>query len=109
MQGERSETSIEPLPVHGGCPAVDGISITSQSARVKDQKSVVLRNILQNDPKAADLKWSLFVAACQSYRYDSCVKPFPSQFSNNGIRDREYLVCKGWILSYGALQSLGVP
>jgi poly[ADP-ribose] polymerase 16 len=109
MQGERSETSIGPLPVHGSCQAVDGISITSQSSRVKDKKSVVLRNILQNDPKAADMKWSLFVAACQSYRYDSCLKPFPSQFSNNGIKDRECLVCKGCILSYSALQSLGVP
>lgn len=108
MQGERSETSIGPLPVHGSCQAVDGISITSQSAKV-DQKSAVLRNILQNDPKAADFKWSLFVAACQSYRYDSCLKPFPSQFSNNGVKDREYLVCNSCILSYSALQPLGVP
>lgn len=92
MQGERNETSIGPLPVRGSCQAVDGISITSQSARVKDKKSVVLRNILENDPKAADLKWSLFVAACQSYRYDSCLKPFPSQFGNNGIKDRECLL-----------------
>jgi len=108
MQGEKSESSIGPSPVNGSCQAVDGISITSQSTRFKDKKSIALRKILQSDPKAADLKWSLFVAACQSYRYDSCLKPFPSQFSNNGIKDREYLVCTH-ILSYGALQSLGVP
>ena len=99
MQGEGSQTSIEPSPVHGSCEAVEGISITSQSIRVKDKKCVVLRNILENDLKAADLKWSLFIAACQSYRYDSCLKPFPSQFSSNGIKDRECLVCMGNILS----------
>jgi hypothetical protein len=32
---------------------------------------------LQRDANACELKWTLFVAAAQSYRYDSQLKPFP--------------------------------
>jgi hypothetical protein len=98
MQGERNETT-GPLPFNGSCRAVDGINVTTKPATAnKDNKTVTLRNIIERDPKGADLKWSLFVAACQSYRYDSCLKPFPPQFINNGLKDIEYLVCKNYIL-----------
>ncbi|PSN47378.1 Mono [ADP-ribose] polymerase PARP16 [Blattella germanica] len=55
---------------------------TTQSLKtdIGNKKALSLRSILENDLQAADVKWSLFVAACQSYRYDSCLKPFPPQF-----------------------------
>lgn len=33
---------------------------------------------LKDDLNACDMKWTLFVAAAQSYRYDSQLKPFPA-------------------------------
>lgn len=36
-----------------------------------------LIEILERDSNACELKWTLFVAAAQSYRYDSQLKPFP--------------------------------
>jgi hypothetical protein len=98
MQGERSERTGT-LPFNGSCRAVDGFNVTTKSVRAnEDKKTVGLRKILERDPKGADLKWSLFVAACRSYRYDSCLKPFPPHFVNNGLKDIEYLVCKNYIL-----------
>ncbi|XP_067122160.1 protein mono-ADP-ribosyltransferase PARP16-like [Centruroides vittatus] len=38
------------------------------------------KSVIQSDINAADLRWSLFVAASKSYRYDSAVRPFPSEF-----------------------------
>lgn len=37
---------------------------------------------LTTDLSACDLKWTLFVAAAQSYRYDSQLKPFPPAYQN---------------------------
>lgn len=51
-----------------------------------------LKHLLEKDPKAADLKWSLFVAASNTYRYDSCLKPFPSMYIKNECKDIEALV-----------------
>jgi hypothetical protein len=94
MQGDRNKTLTEPSTYHGSHQAVDGINVTTEPARanIEDKKIAALRNILEKDPQAADVKWSLFVAACQSYRYDSCLKPFPPQFINNGIKDIDSLV-----------------
>lgn len=93
MQGERSETT-RTLPFNGSNQAVDGFNVTTKSVTAKEDKKIVtLRNILDRDPKGADVKLSLFVAACRSYRYDSCLKPFPPEFINNGLKDIEYLVC----------------
>lgn len=39
-----------------------------------------LLKYLSEDTLAADAKWNLFIAACQSYRYDSCLKPYPPMF-----------------------------
>lgn len=35
---------------------------------------------LNEDIEACDFKWSLFVSASQSYRYDSRLSPYPTQF-----------------------------
>ncbi|XP_067633976.1 protein mono-ADP-ribosyltransferase PARP16 [Eurosta solidaginis] len=39
-----------------------------------------LRFLLETDLIACDAKWTLFVAAAQSYRYDTQLKPFPPRF-----------------------------
>ncbi|GLG99731.1 Poly [ADP-ribose] polymerase [Gryllus bimaculatus] len=62
---------------------------TSQSSnqRLQENKLVTLRRLLESDLPSADVKWSLFVAACQSYRYDSCLKPFPPLFMKGDTKD----------------------
>jgi poly[ADP-ribose] polymerase 16 len=98
MQEERSETRGEQLPFNGNCRLVDGVKVSTKSVGDDgNKKTVTLRNILEGDGKGADLKWSLFVAACRSYRYDSCLKPFPPQYINNGLKDIECLVRKNYM------------
>ncbi|KAL8560609.1 hypothetical protein ACOMHN_062574 [Nucella lapillus] len=48
----------------------------------EELKRIVLGKI-REDPLAADLRWSLFVAALQSYRCDSVLRPFPPRFVND--------------------------
>ena len=55
-------------------------------------KILALRSVLEQDLAAADLKWSLFVAASNSYRHDSCLMPFPPMFTNKQCKDIEALV-----------------
>lgn len=57
-----------------------------------EKKILLLKHLLEKDPKAADLKWSLFVAASNTYRYDSCLKPFPPMYIKNECKDIEALV-----------------
>lgn len=45
----------------------------------EELKRIVLGKI-REDPLASDLRWSLFVAALQSYRCDSVLRPFPPRF-----------------------------
>uniref|UniRef100_A0A1B6LZ22 Poly [ADP-ribose] polymerase n=1 Tax=Graphocephala atropunctata TaxID=36148 RepID=A0A1B6LZ22_9HEMI len=42
---------------------------------------------VRRDVTAADVRWSLFVAACQSYKHDSCLRPFPPMFVVDGSKD----------------------
>lgn len=58
----------------------------------------IYRLVLEKDFKAADIKWSLFVAAAFSFRYESCLRPFPPAFLKSGVKDMDELVCK--FLSY---------
>ncbi|KAM3967663.1 poly(ADP-ribose) polymerase 16 [Aphomia sociella] len=57
-----------------------------------EKKAVHLRLVLEKDFKAADIKWSLFVAAAFSFRYESCLRPFPPTFMKNGIKDMDALL-----------------
>lgn len=43
-------------------------------------KIVSLIQKLEDDMNACDFKWTLFVAAANSYKYDSLLKPFPSAY-----------------------------
>jgi len=52
---------------------------------------------IADDKQARDLVWSLFVAALQSYRFDTVLRPFPSPFIDaDGEKDVKSLVsiCK---------------
>ncbi|XP_072943817.1 acetylcholinesterase-like [Epargyreus clarus] len=57
-----------------------------------EKKAIHLRLVLERDFKAADIKWSLFVAAAFSFRYESCLRPFPPAFIKNGIKDMDELL-----------------
>lgn len=57
-----------------------------------ERKISSLKHLLEKDLKAADLKWSFFVAASNTYRYDSCLKPFPPMYIKNECKDIEALV-----------------
>ncbi|KAK7115825.1 protein mono-ADP-ribosyltransferase PARP16-like [Littorina saxatilis] len=45
----------------------------------EELKRIILGKI-REDPLAADLRWSLFVAALHSYRCDTVLRPFPPRF-----------------------------
>uniref|UniRef100_A0A6P8NZU0 Poly [ADP-ribose] polymerase n=1 Tax=Geotrypetes seraphini TaxID=260995 RepID=A0A6P8NZU0_GEOSA len=47
--------------------------------------------LLGSDPLAADLKWSLFVSALQSYKRDSVLRPFPPLYALGEHKDFEAL------------------
>ncbi|GBP45719.1 Mono polymerase PARP16 [Eumeta japonica] len=57
-----------------------------------EKKAIHLRLVLEKDFKAADLKWSLFVAAAFSFRYETCLKPFPPVFIRNDVKDMDALL-----------------
>lgn len=52
----------------------------------------LVRSCLHRDPVAADLRCSLFVAAAQSYKRDSLLRPFPPRYSRADIKDFDELV-----------------
>ena len=47
---------------------------------------------LETDLAAADFRWSLFIAALESYRHDSILRPFPSAFLEDGNKNFQALV-----------------
>lgn len=59
--------------------APDSPVLSSQDSNARPE---VLK-ILAEDLAAADLQWSLFVAALRSYRYDTVLRPFPASFTDH--------------------------
>lgn len=57
-----------------------------------EKKILSLKHLLEKDPKSADLKWSLFIAASHTYRYDTCLKPFPPMYIRKECKDIDALV-----------------
>ena len=39
---------------------------------------------LESDLSSADMQWSLFMSALESYRHDSILRPFPSAYVQDG-------------------------
>lgn len=66
--------------------------LSSDSLDTPDLKLQRVISVVKRDPVAADLKWSLFVLACQSYKQDFCVRPFPTFFLKDGNKDFQALV-----------------
>lgn len=102
MDVEQKETLDEPVlsqPPPSSHSKQD-ISVVASGSTKDSPKSVLsyavktknLLESLQSDPMAADVKWSLFVSAANNYKFDSCLKPFPSQFVKDEEKDIESLV-----------------
>uniref|UniRef100_A0A7R8VEM6 Poly [ADP-ribose] polymerase n=1 Tax=Timema douglasi TaxID=61478 RepID=A0A7R8VEM6_TIMDO len=93
METDRNETLTKSSEMHRNPTAAEGINLTTQSSSRldADSKLSALRTFIEKDRLAADIKWSLFVSACHSYRYDSCLKPFPPQFLVNNVKDIDAL------------------
>ncbi|KAK0094597.1 hypothetical protein PV326_010490 [Microctonus aethiopoides] len=70
---------------------IDSPSAERVDVKEAEKKISSLKNLLKRDPQAADFKWSLFIAACHTYRHDSCLKPFPPMYTKNETRDIEAL------------------
>lgn len=58
--------------------------ITSESS---NYQILSLRLALEKDIAACDIKWSLFVAAAQSYRYHSRLNPYPPKYATKENSD----------------------
>lgn len=50
-----------------------------------NDKIVSLIKKIENDINACDFKWTLFVTAANSYKYDSLLKPFPTAYVANKL------------------------
>ncbi|XP_054283255.1 protein mono-ADP-ribosyltransferase PARP16-like [Macrosteles quadrilineatus] len=63
--------------------------ITEISSMTEDETNhfQTVVSFIKRDLVAADLKWSLFVAASQSYKHDSCLRPYPPMFVKDGNKD----------------------
>lgn len=58
-----------------------------------EERRQFLRRRINADPLSADLQWSLFKGALQSYRFDTVLRPFPPSFClENGEKDIKRLV-----------------
>lgn len=70
-----------------------------------EKKILSLKLLLEKDMKAVDFKWSLFVAACHTYRFDTCLKPFPPLFIKNNVPDIEGLVSWNNFICYLGIET----
>lgn len=62
------------------------------SFQTSDLEEYIKEKIWQ-DPLASDLQWSLFLAAMNSYRHDTVLRPFPPMYqSGHDEKDHEALV-----------------
>lgn len=89
------ENVVEPttpsmLKAERACLGVTTEPLVGSKDSSQQLQSVVA--VVARDLTAADLKWSLFVAACQSYKQDSCLRPFPPMFLKDGSKDFTALV-----------------
>lgn len=62
-----------------------------QSSSV-DNKRSSLQEFIDRDPLAADVRISLFVSAARSFKYDSCLQPFPPDYIANKEKNIDELV-----------------
>lgn len=55
--------------------------IANTESQAHQNQILNLRLALEKDIAACDIKWSLFVAAAQSYRYNSRLNPYPPKYA----------------------------
>lgn len=55
-------------------------SVSIHDCDSKIVKIFDIKSALETDLEACDMKWSLFVAAANSSRYDSMLKPYPNKY-----------------------------
>lgn len=74
-----------------------------------EEKRQKVVDVIKEDLLAADLTWSLFLAALKSYRHDSILRPFPNAFvSEAGEKDFETLVCNAHCFKTFCLLGVGI-
>uniref|UniRef100_A0A336MQ40 Poly [ADP-ribose] polymerase n=1 Tax=Culicoides sonorensis TaxID=179676 RepID=A0A336MQ40_CULSO len=61
----------------------------SHDSQNKSEKLAQIKKILENDVMGCDMKLSLFVSSAITYRYDSCCVPFPIQFKNHQLKEKD--------------------
>ncbi|XP_065335508.1 protein mono-ADP-ribosyltransferase PARP16 [Cloeon dipterum] len=91
MEMEQNDTPGEPEPPQSNHGKED-LTISSSNSSRRSEVSFLetccsLHEIMSSDLTALDFKWSLFVSAASSYKFDSCLRPFPSQFIKDGEKD----------------------
>lgn len=62
--------------------AAPDTTVRSPPSQISEDARARVRKIIAEDVTAADLQWSLFVAALRSYRYDTVLRPFPTSFAD---------------------------
>jgi len=107
MDGDRNTNSLVEPPITQGPssagPLYDMRHMGETGSRietVRKKREIVapgakiqaLDEILKTDLYAADFKWSLFITAAHSYRFDTCLHPFPPQYYKDGFKDISGLV-----------------
>lgn len=70
------------------------LSDTSDQSEIgnNEDKLKNIRDLLETDIDGCDIKFSLFVAAAQSYRHDSQLKPFPPNCITKNAPDIDRLL-----------------
>lgn len=66
--------------------------MTESATEDNASKILAIVSAIRTDFEARDLKWTLFVAAAQSYRSASLLKPFPPKYTNGDKCNIEPLV-----------------
>lgn len=93
MEADREVADLAPNPALNSessikCPTTS----TNDNKDTWETKAAAVLRVLNEDIKAADLKWSLFIAASDSFRHETCLKPFPPKYVNAGTKDFDALV-----------------
>lgn len=89
MEGDNAVLRDSTAPGVQNVDPVSNINSETELTGLKDENNQAfsILKLLQKDLMAADLKWSLFIAASQSYKFDSCLRPFPPMYLRNDIKD----------------------
>ncbi|KAL3290128.1 hypothetical protein HHI36_023493 [Cryptolaemus montrouzieri] len=74
--------NINMLETEGNIDGVGNIQVRRDSNSVQ-----VVTNAIETNFKGCDMVLTLFIAALNSYRSDHCLRPFPSNFIKDNVKD----------------------